>query len=177
MEALGRRVSIRMPAAELTIRSARDDDAEAIAAILNAAIAGRAATAQLDPVTADERRAWLRAHDERHPVWIATDDEGVAGWFSLSPWSDREAYDLTAEVSVYVAPDRQGRGIGTKLMRHAIASAPMLGTEVFVARIFTHNPASIRLFERFDFQRWGVMHGVARVDGALRDVVILGRRV
>lgn len=177
METVATGVSIDMPAAELTIRGARTDDAEAIAAILNAAITGRAATAQLDPVTADERREWLRQHDERHPVWIAADHEGVAGWFSLSPWSDREAYDLTAEVSVYVAPDRQRRGIGTKLMRHAIASAPMLGIEVFVARIFTHNPVSIGLFERFDFQRWGVMHGVARVDGILRDVAILGRRV
>ncbi|HYZ15881.1 MAG TPA: GNAT family N-acetyltransferase [Candidatus Acidoferrum sp.] len=166
-----------MPAAELTIRSARSEDAEAIAAILNAAIADRSATAQLDPVTGDERRAWLRAHDDRHPVWIAADEEGVAGWFSISPWSDRRAYDLTAEVSVYVAPDRQRRGIGAKLMRHAIASAPMLEIEVFVARIFTHNPASIRLFERFDFQRWGVMHGVARLEGILRDVAILGRRV
>jgi L-amino acid N-acyltransferase YncA len=177
MEAVARGVSIGMPAAELTIRSARSDDADAIAAILNAAIAGRTATAQLEPITGDERRAWLRDHDERHPVWIAADDEGVSGWFSISPWSDRQAYDLTAEVGVYVAQDRQGRGIGTKLMRHAIASAPMLEIEVFVARIFTHNPASIRLFERFDFQRWGVMHGVARLDGILRDVAILGRRV
>ena len=165
-------------AEQLLIRSARDGDAAAIAAILNAAIATRASTARLDPVDAADRRAWLRAHADRYPVWVATDeDDALAGWFALTPWSDREAYDLTAEVSVYVAPERQGNGIGAKLVRHAIACAPRLGIEVYVARVFTHNAASMRLFERFDFMPWGVMRGVARLDGVLRDVAILGRRV
>ncbi len=166
-----------MPAAELAIRSARDDDAAALAAIYNAAIAGRAATAQLDPVSAGERREWLRAHGARHPVWVAADEDGVAGWLALSPWSARSGYDLTAELGVYVAPQRHGRGIGAKLLRHAIAAAPELRLEVYVARIFTHNPASLRLFERQGFQRWGVLRGIARLDGVLRDVAILGRRV
>ncbi len=166
-----------MSAQPTEIRLARADDAAALAAIYNAAIAGRAATAQLDPVTADERRAWLRGHGGRHPVWVATDAAGVAGWFALSPWSERAAYDLTAEVGVYVAPDRHRRGIAAQLVRHALASAPTLGFEVYVACVFAHNPVSLHLFERFGFARWGMLHGVTRVDDVLRDVAILGRRV
>ena len=161
----------------LTIRNARAADAPELAAILNQAVASRIATARTTPVDAAERGAWLATHGERFPVWIAAESGAVAGWLSMSPWSDREAYDLTAEVGVYVDALRQGRGIGAKLLRHAIAQAPRLGIEVFVARVFTHNPASVRLFERFDFQRWGTMRGVARVDGTLRDVAVLGRRV
>jgi L-amino acid N-acyltransferase YncA len=161
----------------LTIRPADEDDLPAIVAILNAAIATRIATAQLDPVDLADRRGWLQRHDARHPVWTATDQGGVAGWLSVLPWSDRAAYDGTAEVSVYVSPDRQGSGIGRKLLRRAIAEAPRLSIEVYVARILTNNLASLRLFERFDFQRWGVMRGIARLDGALRDVAILGRHV
>ncbi len=164
-------------AGTLTIRPADETDLPAIVAILNAAIATRTATAQLDPVDVDDRRAWLDAHDARHPVWAALDEDGLAGWLSVLPWSERAAYAGTAELSVYVAPNRQGRGVGRKLVRHAIAEAPRLAIEAYVARIFTNNPASLRLFERFDFQRWGVMRGVARLDGALRDVAILGRHV
>lgn len=161
----------------MEIRDAHDDDAEAIAAILNAGIATRTATARLEPVDAADRRAWLHAHGGRHPVWVAAENGTVVGWFGVTPWSDREAYDLTAEVSVYVAPERHGRGIGAELMRYALAQAPRLGIEVYVARIFTHNVASLRLFERFAFAPWGVMRGVARLEGVLRDVAILGRRV
>jgi|ERR1035437_3530239 L-amino acid N-acyltransferase YncA len=164
-------------AGTLTIRSADEDDLPAIAAILNAAIATRIATAQLEPVDLADRRAWLQSHDARHPVWTAIDESGVAGWLSVLPWSERAAYDGTAELSVYVSPDRHGGGIGRKLLRHAIAEAPRLSIEAYVARILTNNPASLRLFERFDFQRWGVMRGIARLDGALRDVAILGRHV
>jgi phosphinothricin acetyltransferase len=159
----------------IVIRDAGDGDLPAIAAILNAGIATRAATAQIDPVDVEERRAWLRRHDVRHPVWVAVDARGVAGWLSTA-WSERAAYDATAEVSVYVAPERQGHGVGAALLRHTIAAAPPLEIERYVARIFTHNPASLRLFERAGFERWGLMPGVARVEGVLRDVAILGRR-
>ncbi len=167
-----------MAAAEpLAIRIATEADLPAITTILNAGIATRAATAQLDPVDVDDRRAWLRAHDARHPVWVAAGASGTTGWCSVTPWSDRAAYDATAEISVYVAPARQREGLGAALLRYALAEAPRLGIETYVARVFTHNAASLRLFERFDFQRWGVMRDVARLDGVLRSVAILGRRV
>ena len=168
----------RMAAASsFSIRAACDDDLPAITAITNAGIAARTATAQLEPFDVENRRAWLHRHDARHPVWVAQDAHGVAGWLSVTPWSDRAAYDATAELSVYVAADRQGRGIGAALLGHALAQAPHLHIESYVARIFAHNAASLRLFERFAFETWGVMPGVARVEGVLRDVVILGRRL
>jgi L-amino acid N-acyltransferase YncA len=137
--------------APLAIRGAVEDDLPAITAILNDAIATRASTALAEPVDVDDRRAWLREHGPRHPLWVAADERGIAGWISVLPWSDRAGYDGTAEVGVYVAPDRHRRGIGGKLLRHAIAQAPRLGLEVYVARVFTHNPASTRLFERSTF--------------------------
>lgn len=168
----------RMAAASsLSIRTARDDDLPAITAITNAGIVTRVATAQLEPFDVENRRAWLHRHDARHPVWVAHDPHGVAGWLSVTPWSDRAAYDATAELSVYVAPEHHRRGVGSSLLGHALAQAPHLQIESYVARIFAHNVASLRLFERFAFEQWGVMPGVARVEGVLRDVVILGRRL
>jgi L-amino acid N-acyltransferase YncA len=161
----------------LTIRTACDDDLPAITAITNAGIATRSATAQLEPFDVENRRAWLHRHDARHPVWVAHGADGVLGWLSVTPWSDRAAYDATAELSVYVAPQHQGRGAGAALLGHALAQAPALDIESFVARVFAHNLPSLRLFERFAFERWGVMPAVARVEGVLRDVVILGRRL
>jgi len=43
--------------------------------------------------------------------------------------------------------------------------------------IFAHNQASIRLFEKFGFQRWGYLPQIAALDDFLADVVILGKKV
>ena len=43
--------------------------------------------------------------------------------------------------------------------------------------IFGHNEASLRLFQRFEFQTWGTLPRVAVLDGVERDLVILGRRL
>ena len=58
---------------------------------------------------------------------------------------------------------------------HAIAAAPALGIERLLAVVFSHNDASIALFEAFGFERWGLLPGVTRLDERTADIVILGR--
>jgi L-amino acid N-acyltransferase YncA len=48
-------------ASNIRVRDAGDVDLAAITRIYNAAIAGRSATAQLEPVTIDHCGAWLRS--------------------------------------------------------------------------------------------------------------------
>src|SRR5439155_12343816 len=97
------------------IRRARLADLEAITDIYNDAILNTTATFDAEPKSPVERLAWFQAHDERHPILVAVEDGDVAGWSSLSKWSDRRAYDHTAETSFYVKAEFRGRGIGRKL--------------------------------------------------------------
>ncbi len=48
--------------------------------------------------------------------------------------------------------------------------------DAIVGLIFAHNEPSLKLFERFGFKRWGLLPGVARLDGVERDLVVVGRR-
>jgi L-amino acid N-acyltransferase YncA len=77
--------------ADVTLRPADADDAEAIAAIYNQAVLHTTATFDTEPVTASSRLAWLGEHTApQHPVLVAESaDGGVIGWASLSSWSDR----------------------------------------------------------------------------------------
>ena len=45
------------------------------------------------------------------------------------------------------------------------------------ASLFAHNDPSIKLYEAQGFQRWGLLPRVCELDGAERDVLILGRRL
>jgi phosphinothricin acetyltransferase len=85
------------------IHDADDSDLPAIIDIYNAAVATRIATAQLEPVTLEERRDWLKEHSsDRHPLWAFEIDGQVAGWLSIKPFILRCAYQGTVELRVYV---------------------------------------------------------------------------
>lgn len=160
------------------IRIAAERDLPAIVAIYNAAVPGRMATGDFEPVTVDSRLGWFAAHTpDRHPLWVDERDGEVAGWLSLGTFYNRPAWDITAEVSVYVSPAYQRQGVAAALLETAIAAAPALGLRVLIGIIFGHNEPSLALFERFGFERWGLMPSAVELDEVERDVVFVGRRV
>lgn len=162
----------------MTIRDATEDDLPAIVAIYNASIPSRTATADTEPISIADRRNWFRAHHpDRRPLWVAIEDEVVAGWLSFQSFYGRPAYHATAEISVYITPALQRKGIGRKLLARAVERARGLGLKTLLGFIFGHNEASLHLFESVGFQRWGVLPRVAELDGIERDLIILGRRI
>jgi len=163
---------------EMKIRDAVESDLPAIIKIYNAAVSTRVATAQLEPVTLEERRGWLKEHSaDRHPFWVLEMDRRIAGWLTLKPFLPRCAYRGTAEVSVYVDEKFRRHGVGRTLLSEAIVRAPSLQIRAMAGLIFAHNEPSLRLFERVGFERWGLLPLIAQLDDVERDLTIMGRHV
>lgn len=163
----------------MNLRDATEGDLPAIVDIYNSTVPGRMVTADTEPVTVEQRTGWFREHDaRRRPLWVAETDEDVVGWLSLSDfWDGRPAYHATAEVGVYVKDGHRGGGVGRRLVEEAIGRAPELGIETLIAGTFAHNGPSVRLFERFGFQKWAHFPEVAELDGVKRDLVVSALRV
>jgi L-amino acid N-acyltransferase YncA len=168
----------RPPLRGMIIRDAVEADLPAIVEIYNAAIRGRISTAQLEPVSVEERLPWFRKHlPGSHPLWVTEVDEQIAGWLSFHSFMTRCAYRGTAEISVYVSDKFRRVGVGRALLERAIAHSPRLEINVLVGCIFGHNEPSLLLFERLGFERWGFLPRIARVDDVESDLVIVGRHV
>jgi L-amino acid N-acyltransferase YncA len=160
------------------IRTATIEDLPAIVDIYNSSIAGRMATADLEPVTVSSRVDWFNAHHPRLPIWTFERLDGkIGGWLSLRSFYGRDAYQHTAEVSVYVSPDYHRQHLGDRLLTHAIAACPSLDLNTLVGFIFGHNQASLNLFKKHEFQQWGFLPQIAELNGIERDLVILGRKI
>ncbi|HEY4283377.1 MAG TPA: GNAT family N-acetyltransferase [Chthoniobacterales bacterium] len=163
---------------KLKIRDAVDADLPAIVTIYNAAVRTRLSTAQLDPVTVESRRNWLKEHSaDRHPFWVAEIDAQIAGWLTVKPFIQRAAYNGTVELSVYVAGNFRRHGVARSLLEEIIARGSSLGIRAMVGLIFAHNEPSLNLFEALGFTRWGLLPDVAILDGVHRDLTLLGRHV
>src|SRR6202022_1495455 len=139
----------------MKIRDAVDSDLPAIIDIYNAAIATRMSTAQLEPVTVESRRRWLKEHSpERHPFWVMECEGEVAGWLTIKPFIPRCAYSGTVELSVYVDEKLRRRGVARALLEEAIARAPGLEITTMVGLIFAHNEPSFGLLKQLVFAGW-----------------------
>ena len=157
------------------IRDAVEADLPAIIEIYNATVPTRMVTAELEPTTVEARLPWFRDHSpDEYPFWVAESDGRVIGWLNFKKFLPRCAYRGTAEISVYVDEQFRRHGAGQRLLEEAIARAPSLGITALVGLIFGHNEPSLKLFQRFGFERWGFFPAVAQLDGVKRDLVVVG---
>ncbi|HTR80780.1 MAG TPA: GNAT family N-acetyltransferase [Bacteroidota bacterium] len=156
-----------------SIRNAVISDLDAITEIYNEAILSTTATFDTEPKKPTERLEWFKSHRERHPILVAVIDGKVVGWASLSRWSDRAAYDGTAETSFYVKAEYRGHGIGRKLKGAIISEAQRLKFHTLIARVAEGSEESLHLNKSFGFVYVGTLKQVGRKFGKLLDVDIL----
>jgi L-amino acid N-acyltransferase len=159
----------------LAVRPARREDGEAIRGIYNEAVRTTTATFDTKPRPRAGQTVWLVHHDARHPVLVAVLEGRVVGWASLSPWSERRAYDGTAEISVYVGATWQNRGVGRLLITTILREGSRIGLHTVLARIAEGNPVSRRLHLSAGFSPVGVMHEVGYKFGRFLDVELMER--
>ena len=160
-----------MIATSVEIRDLRPGDWSEVAAIYRDGIATGDATFDTDVPSWEQ---WDAAHPQ-HRV-VAVDDGSVLGWAALSPASDRCCYAGVAEVSVYVASQARGGGVGRALLEALIERAEAAGVWTIQAGIFPENEASLALHERCGFRVVGVRERLGQMNGVWRDVVFLERR-
>ncbi len=118
---------------------------------------------------------WDRAHLTM-PRLIARQNEIIVGWAALSPVSQRRVYEGVAEVSVYVAAESRGAGVGTKLLAALIDAAERHGIWTLQAGIFPENVPSIALHLACGFRELGRRERIGKLKGVWRDTVLLERR-
>jgi len=145
-------------------------DLQPVLDIYNEAVLNTVATFDTEERSMSRQKVWYDQHDERHPALVAEEDGNVTGWASLSPWSDRRAYDGTAEISIYVRSDRRGMGIGKTLMRAVVEAGRTRNLHTVIARIAGGNEASVRMHRSAGFVEIGVMREVGLKFGRRIDV-------
>jgi L-amino acid N-acyltransferase len=146
------------------IRPAHPGDAEAIRRIYNHAVRTTTATLETEERDLEAQQRWLALHNSQpYPCFVAEDTEGIVlGWASLSPYNPKPGYRGTAENSVYVDAQAQGRGIGEALLQTLLDDAPMRQIRTIIALITSDNLASIKLHTKLGFRLIGDMERVGR---------------
>ena len=160
-----------------TLRLAREDDAEQIAAIYAPYATDTAVSFADRAPTAEEYRDRIRTTTARLP-WIVCERGGiVAGYAYASPHRVSPAYRWSVETSIYVHPEHQRVGIGRALYAALLEALRLLGYHRAFAGITDPNPASIGLHEAVGFERFAAFNEVGYKLGAWQSVIWMAYRL
>ncbi len=125
--------------------------------------------------TAPTWQSWSESHLKHSRIAGFINNE-MAGWAALTPVSSRCVYAGVAEVSIYIATQHQGKGIGYQLLNELVKSSEKNGLWTLQAGIFPENTGSIRLHEKCGFRVIGYREKIGQMNGVWRDNIIMERR-
>ncbi len=100
-----------------------------------------------------------------------TGNETVCGYVLLTRHKSREAYNITAEVTIYLHPDFVGKGIGRKALQFIEEYAHTTTLHTLVATICGENEESLKLFEKNGWEKCAHYKEVGMKFGRLLDLV------
>ena len=143
---------------EIEIRSATKNDVSQILEIYNDAILHTTAVYYDEPFSLPEWNEWFDAKMKNNfPVFVATENNTVAGFSTYGHFVERIGYRFTIEHSVYVAEKFRGQGISKPLMQAIIDDAKQKKYHVIIGKIDAENKASIELHKKFGFKEVGYL--------------------
>lgn len=162
-----------MPA-PLICRRALPPDLPAICEIYNQGVEDRLATLETACRSLAEMDAWFTQRDPRYTVLVAENAEKtIEGWASLNPYSHRCAYSGVADLSVYVARGKRGKGVGSALLREIEREAKREGFHKIVLFTLPFNVAGQRLYRKMEYREVGLFREQGRLDGRFVDVMAM----
>lgn len=155
------------------IRKASINDINAITEIYNDAILNTNATFDTEIKSISEQKKWFNNHGPKNPIILAELNKEIVGWAALSKYNKKCAYSDTAELSLYVHKNHQGKGIGKKLMNNILKKGKEVGIHTVISRITEGNDLSIHLHEKYGFFHVGILKECGFKFGKRLDVNIM----
>ncbi len=154
------------------IRDVRDSDIEPIRQLYNHFVTDTDVSFETIPLTYEQMAGRIHGIvDGGFPYFVWEEDGKMVGFCCAHPWKERAAYAPTLETTLYLAPEAQGKGIGTMMMTELIRRCRLGGFVSLVSCITANNEGSIRLCEKLGFFKASHFKKVGYKHGQLHDVV------
>lgn len=155
----------------LAFRPTEEADLAPLLQIYNYYVRTSTATFHTQEIDEATFRSLLFPGYPRYDSWVVLSEGVLAGYVILARYKPREAYDGSAEVTLYLEESFAGRGLGSAALAFVEARARERAFHNLLAVITGENSASIRLFEKHGYQRCAHYHEVGKKFGRLLDVV------
>lgn len=137
----------------MNIRKVEFSDAEQITAIYNHYILNTHHTFETEALTGSQTKERILTVVESYPYLVAEEAGEILGYAYASQFKLREAYEHSAEVSIYIKNEAKQRGIGTALYTQLFDRLYENYVHAILAGIALPNDPSVRFHEKLGFHK------------------------
>jgi L-amino acid N-acyltransferase YncA len=159
----------------LMIRPSGDGDVPAITEIYAHHVCHGTGTFEIDPPSLIDMRSRREDVLSKGLPWLVAEDAGqVVGYAYCNWFKPRPAYRYSAEDSIYLAPNVNGKGLGRLLLAELCAQAQRAGIRKLIAVIGdSSNAGSIGVHRTVGFRDVGVLRACGWKFDRWLDVVLM----
>ena len=161
----------------VTFRLATIDDLPYITELYNYFIQTSIATFHTDVLNTDDFNMLLPFGHPVYQTFLILENNQSVGFCYVGNYKPRQAYDRTAEVTIYLHPDAQGKGIGKQALLFLEKQVEATYIKNLMGVICAENESSIALFAKSGYQKVAHFHQVGEKFGRILDVVVYQKEI
>lgn len=140
-------------------------------AIYNWYVLNSTATFHLEAIPQEELERMVSLGHSKYQSFVILFNDEICGFCYLSQFRYKEAYDKSAEITLYLKQGFTGKGIGKTTLQFLENVAAENGIKNLVAVITEGNKESIILFEKQGYFKVGHLKNIGIKFGKALDVV------
>jgi len=161
----------------IAFREIKEEDFPAIKEIYDWYIANSTATFHTEPISIEQLKEFIFIGHPWYQSFLIYAGKELAGYCFLTYYKNRQAYDRSAEVTIYLKPEFCGEGIGKIAMDHLEQVARRNGLKNLIGIISGDNDGSIALFEKSGYSKCAHFKNVGEKFHKVLDVVAFQKEI
>lgn len=155
----------------ITFKSVEEAHLNEILEIYTYYILNSTATFHIDSISVEQMKEIVNLNHSFYKTFVIYLDDTLCGYVLFTQHKKREAYNTTAEVTIYLKPEFSGKGIGTTALSFIENEAKIAGIHALIATISNENIASIKLFEKNGYFKCADYKEVGKKFGRYLDLI------
>lgn len=149
----------------------QEKDLDKVLEIYNYYVEKSTATFHLNRIKIDELRELIFLNHPKYKSYLIYENEELYGYCGLLPFKKKQAYDRTAELTIYLKPNFTGKGIGGIAVKYLEQIAKKNNFSVLIGIVSNDNIGSIKFFKKLGYEKCAHFKRVGEKFGKILDVV------
>lgn len=159
------------------IRYAQVEDAASILKIYEPFILSTSITFEYTVPSLEDFTKRIEGIFTKYPFFVYEDNGEVVGYCYANRFRERAAYNWDVEISIYIDPAHQRKGIATLLYERLLNECKKRGFHNAVGGITMPNEKSVQFHDKFGFRQVGIFTNSGFKQGAWYDVLFVEKNL